>query len=107
MPGLLLPYVRLEKVDFRLASYRECFATQRIRRMNLFLAGLDHTTAPVEIREQLAFSQTDLPSALIRLTVSETGAPPLFSEAVILSTCNRVELYGVTNPGTTTQHVVK
>ena len=107
MPDLLLPCVRLEKVDFRLASYRECFATQRIRRMNLFLAGLDHTTAPVEIREQLAFSQTDLPSALLQLTKPETGAPPLFSEAVILSTCNRVELYGVTNPGTTAQHVVE
>ncbi|PMP78157.1 MAG: glutamyl-tRNA reductase [Chloroflexus aggregans] len=74
--------------------------------MNLFLAGLDHTTAPVEIREQLAFSQTDLPSALLQLTQAGNGSPPLFSEAVILSTCNRVEIYGVANPGTTAQHVV-
>ncbi len=74
--------------------------------MNLLLAGLDHTTAPVEIREQLAFSQTDLPSALMQLTHPETGATPLFAEAVIISTCNRVEIYGVANPGTTAQHVV-
>ncbi len=73
--------------------------------MNLLLAGLDHTTAPVEIREQLAFSQTDLPSALMQLTQAENGATPLFAEAVILSTCNRVEIYGVANPGTTAQHV--
>lgn len=74
--------------------------------MNLFLAGLDHTTAPVEIREQLAFSQTDLPSALMQLTNPDHGAAPLFTEAVILSTCNRVEIYGVAHPGTTAQHVV-
>lgn len=63
--------------------------------MNLFLAGLDHTTAPVEIREQLAFNPTDLPAALLRLTNRRSARPPLFTEAVILSTCNRVEVYGV------------
>lgn len=63
--------------------------------MNLFLAGLDHTTAPVEIRERLAFNPTDLPAALLRLTGQRGIRPPLFTEAVILSTCNRVEVYGV------------
>jgi glutamyl-tRNA reductase len=63
--------------------------------MNLFLAGLDHTTAPVEIRERLAFSTTDVPAALMRLTMDRNGRPPLLKEAVILSTCNRVEVYGV------------
>jgi len=63
--------------------------------MNLFLAGLDHTTAPVEIRERLAFSTTDIPAALMRLTTQRGGRMPLLSEAAILSTCNRVEVYGV------------
>lgn len=63
--------------------------------MNLFLAGLDHTTAPVEIRERLAFSTTDIPAALMRLTMPRGGRPPLLNEAIILSTCNRVEVYGV------------
>ncbi len=63
--------------------------------MNLLLAGLDHTTAPVEIRERLAFNATDIPAALMQLTMPRGPRPPLFSEAVILSTCNRVELYGV------------
>lgn len=59
--------------------------------MPLFLLGLDHTTAPVEIRERLAFRETDIPQALQTLVAS-----PAITEAALLSTCNRVEvvLYG-------------
>ncbi|MBX0326373.1 glutamyl-tRNA reductase [Oscillochloris sp. ZM17-4] len=71
--------------------------------MNLLLAGLDHTTAPVEIRERLAFNATDIPAALLQLTMPRGHRPPLFSEAVILSTCNRVELYGVSSETSTAQ----
>jgi glutamyl-tRNA reductase len=59
--------------------------------MPVVVVGLSHRTAPVEIRERLAFPETTIPEALQRLR--EQG---LADEAVIVSTCNRVELYAVT-----------
>jgi glutamyl-tRNA reductase len=53
----------------------------------LVLVGLNHRTAPVEVRERVAFSNGQLESALRRL-VGRSGV----EEAAILSTCNRVEL---------------
>jgi len=55
--------------------------------MNVLLVGINHTTAPVGVRERLAFSETGLPVALQRLLVGGS-----VSEAVIVSTCNRVEV---------------
>ena len=55
---------------------------------DLVCIGLSHHTAPVEIRERLAVAPDDLPEELQRLR----GAGP-FPEAVLISTCNRVELY--------------
>jgi glutamyl-tRNA reductase len=57
--------------------------------MNLHTIGLNHKSAPVEIREKLAFNASGIPIALSSLTQSFPS-----SEAVILSTCNRVEIYG-------------
>jgi glutamyl-tRNA reductase len=59
--------------------------------MKLLLAGLSHKTAPVHLREKLAIPEAGLPEALHEL--QNLGA----SEAVILSTCNRVEI-AVTAP---------
>lgn len=56
--------------------------------MHILTLGLNHRTAPVEIREKLAFPEGDQPSALGRL-VHDYG----LHEAAILSTCNRSELY--------------
>src|SRR5438067_254636 len=56
-------------------------------RMAIVVVGLNHTTAPVAVRERLAFSDTALAAALARFR------PPEVTELVILSTCNRVELY--------------
>jgi len=56
--------------------------------MQLLAFGVNHKTAPVAIREQIAFAPECLPSALMEL-VSYSGA----KEAAILSTCNRTELY--------------
>lgn len=56
--------------------------------MEILVLGLSHQTAPVELRERLAFASEDLPAALGELT-SCTGLP----EGMIVSTCNRVELY--------------
>jgi glutamyl-tRNA reductase len=55
--------------------------------MNLHITGVSHKTAPVEIRERLAFSGAALPEALTELK-SRAGV----AEALILSTCNRVEI---------------
>ncbi len=55
--------------------------------MPLKIIGLNHTTAPIEIREQVVFSGDDIGPALRRLI-----ALPSVNEAVILSTCNRTEL---------------
>ena len=54
--------------------------------MKLQLTGLSHKTAPVHLREKLAIPEAGLPDALRQL--QNLGA----SEAMILSTCNRVEI---------------
>jgi glutamyl-tRNA reductase len=56
--------------------------------MPLHILGLNHTTAPVEIREQVIYSGDDVGRALAAL-VQLQG----IDEAVILSTCNRTEFY--------------
>jgi glutamyl-tRNA reductase len=75
--------------------------------MKLILAGLDHTTAPVHLRERLAFTPTDLTAALVQLTQMAEGRSPLLAEAAILSTCNRVEIYGVALAETTARNLVQ
>ncbi len=55
--------------------------------MKLLITGVSHKTAPVEVRELLAFREETLAAALADLK-SQVGV----SEAVILSTCNRVEI---------------
>ena len=54
----------------------------------LFLLGINHDTAPVDLRERLNFSEGDLSETLVALSTR-----PACGEAVVLSTCNRVELY--------------
>lgn len=56
--------------------------------MKVFVAGLNHNTADIEVREKVAFDGSRLEEGLIRLKKI-----PEVEEAVILSTCNRVELY--------------
>ena len=56
--------------------------------MTLITLGINHRTAPIELREQVAFAETRLPDAL-----QELSALPNISEAAILSTCNRTEVY--------------
>ena len=56
--------------------------------VRLMVLGLNHKTAPLEVRERLAFTADDCRAALASLR-QEYGS----AEAVLLSTCNRVELY--------------
>jgi glutamyl-tRNA reductase len=60
--------------------------------MKLFVAGLSYKTAPVEVREQIAVAPGKLRCCSCRLKIAGE-----LSEVVLLSTCNRVEIYGVTS----------
>jgi glutamyl-tRNA reductase len=64
--------------------------------MNFQLIGMNHKTAPVEVRERLAISDRQLPEALQTLL-----KVPGVSEGMILSTCNRVEILTRTMNGST------
>ncbi len=55
----------------------------------IFCFGLSHATAPVELRERVAVPVKDQPEAVRELTALEG-----VGEAVVLSTCNRMEIYG-------------
>lgn len=54
--------------------------------MSLLVLGLDHRTAPVEMRERLSVEREQLPDALARLS-------EYVPQSVIVSTCNRTEVY--------------
>ena len=56
--------------------------------MRIRVVGLNHRTAPVQVREALAFRRSRLPDALGALRKTDG-----VEEALILSTCNRVEVY--------------
>ncbi|MCL5291620.1 MAG: glutamyl-tRNA reductase [Actinobacteria bacterium] len=58
--------------------------------MHIIATGLSHKTAPIEVREKVSFPEDRLPDALECLV----GYPSV-SESVILSTCNRTEIYSV------------
>ena len=60
--------------------------------MQLFALGINHHTAPLAVREQVAFEPEHLPNALGDLVREKP-----VREAAILSTCNRTELYCATN----------
>jgi glutamyl-tRNA reductase len=57
--------------------------------MHLVLVGLSHHTAPLEMRERIGISRSMVPAALDRL--ANDGC----DDAVLLSTCNRTEVYAV------------
>jgi glutamyl-tRNA reductase len=59
--------------------------------MNVVVIGLSHHSSPVELRERFAFADVEIPAALQSLRDSGVAG-----EAVILSTCNRVEIYAAT-----------
>jgi glutamyl-tRNA reductase len=62
--------------------------------MELIVIGLNHKTASIEIRERLAFSEEGLGKALLQIQ-----SLPSLKENMIVSTCNRVEIYGAARNG--------
>jgi glutamyl-tRNA reductase len=59
--------------------------------MPIVVIGLSHRTCPVDLREKFAFAEDEIPAILEALR-----GQGLISEGVLVSTCNRVELYAVT-----------
>jgi glutamyl-tRNA reductase len=57
--------------------------------MRLLVLGVSHHTAPIDMRERLAFAPGDLADAVTAL-----ARDPALGEVVLLSTCNRTEVYG-------------
>ena len=62
--------------------------------MRFQLIGVNHNTAPVEVRERLAIPESRLPEACKKL-----AEHPGIEEGMILSTCNRVEILANTKNG--------
>jgi glutamyl-tRNA reductase len=62
--------------------------------MNFFVLGVNHKTAPVQVRERFAIPESRLPEALSKLTSMEG-----IEEGMIVSTCNRVEIFARSQNG--------
>ena len=60
----------------------------------MIVAGISHVTAPIEVREKLTFRPQDAVRELAHLRDER-----LIREGVILSTCNRTEIYAVEESG--------
>src|ERR1700736_7070163 len=58
--------------------------------MEIVLVGLNHRTAPVEVREQMSFNAEQA-----RRAADELRSRGILEETLVLSTCNRSEVYGV------------
>ncbi len=63
--------------------------------MHILSIGLNHTSAPVHLRERLAFGEEQVRASLARLSCGHIASS--LSELVILSTCNRIEIYAASN----------
>lgn len=70
--------------------------------MHIIVVGLNYKTAPVEIRERLTFSEAELADAMITLKNQKS-----ILENVILSTCNRTEIYAVVDQLHTGRYYIK
>ena len=72
--------------------------------MSLFVIGLNHTTAPLALRERIAFAPTELSHALPQLQTNLSAhQPEQIPQIAVLSTCNRMEVYGF-NPNQSIAH---
>ena len=63
--------------------------------MHIFCLGLNHTTTPIKLREQLSLNEDAIRSALARLACGHLASS--IAELVIISTCNRTELYAASS----------
>jgi len=64
-------------------------------RETIFISGVNHRATPVAVRERLSYAEGEIVGALARLKL----AAPAIQEVALISTCNRVEIIGVTMAG--------
>jgi len=64
-------------------------------RETIFISGVNHRATPVAVRERLSYAESEIVAALARLK----QAAPAIHEVALISTCNRVEIMGVTTAG--------
>lgn len=70
--------------------------------MHIIVVGINYKTAPVEIREKLTFNATELPLAMKQLKDQKS-----ILENIIISTCNRTEIYAVVDQLHTGRYYIK
>jgi glutamyl-tRNA reductase len=70
--------------------------------MHIVVIGLNYRTAPVEIRERLTFNPSDLGDAIKKLSTKKS-----ILENIIVSTCNRTEIYAVVDQLHTGRYYIK
>ena len=58
--------------------------------MHILVVGVDYKSAPIEIREKISFQPDELAEAMLRLKEEKSVL-----ENIIVSTCNRTEIYAV------------
>jgi glutamyl-tRNA reductase len=63
--------------------------------MHILSLGLNHTSSPVHLRERLAFNEDQIRASLSRLFCGHPTTS--LAELIILSTCNRIEIYAASN----------
>src|SRR5680860_1333001 len=86
----LFDHCRICRSGFDLCRHPYQKSATLVTVMNIIVLGLNHRTAPVELRELLAIQDSRMGEALGRLM-----AYPGIKEAMYLGTCNRVEVYAV------------
>src|SRR5690349_13760162 len=69
--------------------------TTSVLTMHILSIGLNHISAPVHLRERLAFHEEQIRAALSRFSCGHIITP--IAELIILSTCNRVEVYAASS----------
>ncbi|MEH6940998.1 glutamyl-tRNA reductase [Bacillus sp. JJ722] len=70
--------------------------------MHILAVGLNYKTAPVEIRERLSFNEAELADAMIALQKKKS-----ILENIVISTCNRTEIYAVVDQIHTGRYYIK
>lgn len=71
-------------------------------KMRGVVVGLNYNTAPIELREKIAFSKTEIPIAM-----KDFNAKKGVLENILISTCNRTEIYAVVDTGKAGLHSIK
>ena len=96
------------KIDSRMRRhlcYNNHYEFERVRCrgfMHTLVVGLNYKTAPVEIREKLSFAEHTIPDAMAALQQQKS-----ILENVIVSTCNRTEIYAVVDQLHTGKYYIK